>query len=122
MLKSYLIFLSFLLFTQQNQEEELIKGTWIPEGCSTCQWVFKDGKCYQYDEGRLDDTYYYEIYEGESSDGTLTFSFLKLTNVSDPNDVFEYEINGLSEEKMVLEYLSGTRSLLIYTKKAIAPN
>ena len=107
------------------QDEELIKGTWIPEGCSTCQWVFADGKCYQYDEGRLDDTYNYEILEEKSINGKLTFSVLILTNVSDPNDVFEYEVNGISEDKMTLEYLGGTRStssLLIFTKKAIAPN
>ena len=125
MIKSYLIFLSFFLLTQQNREEELIKGAWIPEGCSTCQWVFKDGKCYRYYDGELKFTYNYEIYEGKSVNGRFTFSFLKLTDTSNPNRIFEYEINALGEEKMALEYLGGTRSasgLSIFTKKAIAPN
>ena len=93
-----------------SQEEELIKGTWIPEGCPTCQWVFKDGKCYRYYDGELKFTYNYEIYEGKSVNGRFTFSFLKLTDTSNPNRIFEYEINALGEEKMALEYLGGTRS------------
>ncbi|WP_462253633.1 hypothetical protein [Ekhidna sp.] len=98
--------------------EQLIIGTWKPEGCATCKWVFKeDGKCYDHYKGKIFQTYRFSIKSGKSLNGKLTHHFLTLTDISNPKESYEYEINGLSEKRMALEYLKGTRKLQYFTRE-----
>ncbi len=109
---------SFTIQQTSQGDKELIIGTWIPEGCSNCKLVFtQDGKLYDYVEGSLNKTYDYSIRESTAANG-VTFSYLKKTNVNDSKDSSEYDINGLNETVMYLDYL-GDRStkLLKYTKQ-----
>lgn len=103
---------------QLNQEQEAIIGTWI--NTETPQWkrVFSaDGKSYDYYNNVLSNTYTYYITNEQSRNGKLTVSFLKLVNLKNTNDIYEYEINTLDSSKFVLEYLGGSRSKLIYFTK-----
>lgn len=103
-----------------SQENELIIGTWINSETPEWKWQFKtDGKCYDYLNGQLSDTYTYSITEEVSKSGKLKFSFLKLVNIYKANDEYEYEINTLSTNKLVLEYLEGSGGKLIYFEKNI---
>ncbi|MEN8125890.1 MAG: hypothetical protein ABFR32_12265 [Bacteroidota bacterium] len=115
-----IVLLAIFSFTmiQLNQEKELIIGTWINSETPEWKWHFKtDGKCYDYLGGQLSDTYTYSITEEVSKNGKLKHSFLRLVNIYKANDEYEYEINTLNTNKLVLEYLDGSRSKLIYFNK-----
>lgn len=89
----FLGLVSFTIFQTMQEDEELIVGTWIPEGCSECEWIFTDdGKCYDYYEGKLDNTYTYSIRKSRASNGVV-FSYLKIVKSNDSNDTYEYDIN-----------------------------
>ncbi|WP_462253623.1 hypothetical protein [Ekhidna sp.] len=108
--------ISILLF--QQSPNQLIIGTWKPEGCLTCKWVFKeDGKCYDHYEGKIYQTFRYSIKSEKSLNGKLTHHILTLKGITYPKKSFEYEINGLGEKRMALEYLKGTRKLQYYTRE-----
>lgn len=100
-----LTILSFTVYQQFNQESELIVGTWVEESSSIeNRWVFKSNLIInRYDDNTIYKTYTWQITEGETPSG-LKISHLILTNTQDENDVYHYEINGLSEEKLVLVY------------------
>ncbi|WP_462253625.1 hypothetical protein [Ekhidna sp.] len=104
-----------LLIAQSN--DELIQGEWNSKGCETCKWIFKDGICSKIHDGDVYGKYKYIITEGKSLNGKLTHHFLTLTDISNPKESYEYEINGLSEKRMALEYLKGTRRLQYFTKE-----
>ena len=90
---------------KQQTETELIIGTWIEES-STFQdrIIIQNNGIYQeYDENAISDTYNWEITEKQTPSG-LTLSYLILTNTQDANDVYEYEINALNNEILVLVY------------------
>ncbi|CAL2087592.1 hypothetical protein [Tenacibaculum sp. 190524A05c] len=109
---------SFTIIQTIQNDKELIIGTWIPEGCLECKLVFTtNGKLYDYYQGSIDNTYNYSISESTASNG-VTFSYLKTVNINDPKDTNEYDINGLNDTVMYLDYL-GDRStnLLKYTRQ-----
>ncbi|WP_299105715.1 hypothetical protein [uncultured Tenacibaculum sp.] len=114
-----LVLVNFTFLQTMQEDEELIIGKWIPEGCPKCELVFtEDGKCYDYYEGKLDNTYTYFIYEETSDNGKLKFSTLKKININDPSDTYEYDINGLNEKVMYLDYQRDMNcNLLKYTRK-----
>ncbi len=112
--------LAILSFTimQLSQEEEEIIGTWVNTESVKSKWVFNtNGKCYDYYDNALTDTYTYSIREETSGNGKLKHSFLKLININDSTDEYEYEINALGEGKMSLDYLGDTSAKLILFDK-----
>lgn len=113
-----LVLVSFTIITLQ-QDKSLILGTWVPEGSPNSEWIFKsDGKCYEYYQGQLDETYTYSINEVKSSNGKFTLSFLKTINVNNSSDIYEYEINGISDIEMYLDYQGDLNvKLLKFTRK-----
>jgi hypothetical protein len=101
-----------------NQEEQLIIGKWVnTENPGWIRSFDNYGKCYDYQNGILLDTYHYLIVRETSQNGKLKFSFLQITNVKNINDKFEYEINALTSSKLVLEYTTGLRNNLLYFNK-----
>lgn len=112
--------LTIFSFTMINltQEEEAIIGTWI--NTETPEWKFEfktDGKCYDYYNNQLEDTFSYSITQENSKNGKLTLSYLKLVNIKKSSEVMEYEINSLGENKMCLDYLGDKGTKLIYFTK-----
>lgn len=102
-----LVLFGMTTLLQQKDYNALIVGDWKSEGCSTCVWRFKEnGKCYDYYKGKIDATFSYTIHSSKTESGRTHYS-LKLVNVEDSNDVYEYSINGLSEKRMHLEYNTG---------------
>ena len=89
---------------QLNQEDQLIVGTWVSEDDTSVQLVFtSDGLQKDIINGILLETYTWQITESQTPGG-LIISHLILTNTEDPNDTYHYEINALSEERLVLVY------------------
>ena len=89
---------------QLNQEDQLIVGTWVSEDDTSVQLVFtSDGLQKDIINGILLETYTWQITESQTPGG-LIISHLILTNTEDPNDTCHYEINALSEERLVLVY------------------
>lgn len=109
---------SFTILKVSENDKELIIGTWIPEGCSECKWVFTNqGKLYDYYQGNIDSTYDYSISEFTATNGVV-FSHLKITNVNNLLDTYEYDINGISDGEMYLDYLGDMSAKLSkYTKE-----
>ena len=113
--KAALVFFTLCLssfgFFYSIQEKEIIIGEWKNTETPEWKWVFtKEGKCYDYLDNQLSDTYNYSI-ESTSPQcdqnvptGEL-FSYLKLVNVKDANDLFCYEILSLDETMLQIRWL-----------------
>lgn len=99
---------------QQKDYNKLIIGTWLPQGDGyEYRWVFtKNGKCYDYYDNALDATYTYTIQSEKSVNGKFTIWYLKLTNINDLNDIYEYDIIGLSKDTMRLDYAGNLNTKL----------
>ena len=103
---------------QENTEDKLIQGTWTFSDSPNTKWQFKaDGKCYDYLDDILLDTYTYSIIEEKSENGETTQSVLKLVNTSNPNESYTYNIDKLNSGKLWLEYQVGFRDKFITFKR-----
>lgn len=103
---------------QENTEDKLIQGTWTFSDSPNTKWQFKaDGKCYDYLDDILLDTYTYTIVEDKSENGEITQSVLKLINTSNPDETYVYNIDKLNTGKLWLEYQVGFRDKFITFKK-----
>ncbi|WP_299163121.1 hypothetical protein [uncultured Tenacibaculum sp.] len=115
-LLTFVFLSSCILFSQTNHNSTIedykkeIIGTWELEKDSRTKIIFsKNGKCYDYSDGKLDKTYYYSINTtspqcSEKVPVGELYSYLKITNIKDPKDIYEYEINGLNKEILYLDY------------------
>lgn len=102
-----------------NQTSTLILGTWI---CSdTPEWKLQfnsNGIMKNYLNGVVTKSFSYSITSEKSINGKYDLSFLKIINVSDANDVREYEITGMTKTEMFLDYLGDTSVQVIgFTKQ-----
>ena len=109
---AYKIITGILIFTalgfttyQLNQEDQLIVGTWVEESTTTENRLvfYETGNLEDYYKNQISETYTWQITESQTPGG-LIISHLILTNTEDPNDTYHYEINALSEERLVLVY------------------
>lgn len=106
------VVVSVFSFSLLNQNDsQLIIGEWRSEGCSTCTLKFdNNGKCYDYDEGELIDTYVYSIEttspqcDMEVDEGPL-FKYLKMINVANNNEQYCYEILSLNDTHLQLRMI-----------------
>lgn len=122
--KINLIVLSTVIFTLlslkiASQDKDQIIGTWVPDGSSNMLWVFNsNGTLNKVYEGKIYKTFNFAIDEKKSENGKLTLSFLKLTNVSNQNDVYVFSINAISQTDMYLDYIGNMNTqLLRFTRK-----
>jgi len=103
---------------QENTEDKLIQGTWTFSDSPNTKWQFKaDGKCYDYLDDILLDTYTYSIVEEKSENGETTQSVLKLVNMNNPDETYVYNIDKLNTGKLWLEYQVGFRDKFITFKR-----
>ena len=123
--KSKVVLASLLLLltysytsAQENTEDKLIQGTWTFSDSPNTKWQFKaDGKCYDYLDDILLDTYTYSIVEEKSEKGETIQSVLKLVNTSNPEESYTYNIDKLNSGKLWLEYQVGFRDKFITFKR-----
>jgi len=104
---------------QEKDYNGLIIGNWISEGCSTCIWSFyEDGKIERFHKGSLYKTYTYTINSEKSVNEKFTIWYLKLVNIDDSDDIYEYDIIGLSKDTMRLDYTGDLNTkLTVFTKQ-----
>ena len=103
---------------QDNTEEKLIQGTWSFSDSPNTKWQFKDdGKCYDYLDGILLDTYTYSIVEEKLENGKTGESVLTLVNTNNPDETYLYTIDKLNTGKLWLEYEVGFRDKYISFKR-----
>ena len=103
---------------QDNTEEKLIQGTWSFSDSPNTKWQFKDdGKCYDYLDGILLDTYTYSIIEEKLENGKTGESVLTLVNTNNPDETYLYTIDKLNTGKLWLEYEVGFRDKYISFKR-----
>ena len=115
-----LLFISTYSYTsaQENTEDKLIQGTWTFSDSPNTKWQFKDdGKCYDYLDDILLDTYSYTITEEISENGKTSESTLTLVNTNNPDETYIYNINKLNSGKLFLEYQVGFRDKYIVFKR-----
>lgn len=93
---------------QTTNEDTLIVGTWVAEGNPTSYYsVYEsNGIVKRYTDNTLSKTYNWSIVQSTTPSG-LTIPYLKLINVNDSTDVYDYEINALNDEILVLVYQRG---------------
>jgi len=115
----FLVFiLGFTIEQQMSQEKELILGTWFSVDNSDSKWIFtSDGILKRYYNDKIHKAYTYSITQEKSLNGLFNINYLRLVDIKNSKNVFEYEINTIGEHNLVLEYLKGSRSDLIYFKK-----
>lgn len=115
------IFMAIFSFTnaQEKMEDQLIQGTWTFSDSPNTKWEFKeDGKCYDFLEGILLDTYTYTIIDEKSENGEIKGSVLTLVNTENPDESYMYNINKLNSGKLWLEHAIGFRGKYIaFTKE-----
>lgn len=96
--------------------EECLIGTWVSDEDSKVTRTFNsNGKSFETYEGESSDEYTYTILREQSPNG-ITHETLKLISVSDPDDIYLYDINSISDTNLVLEYLVSNK-LLFFTKQ-----
>ena len=120
--KTFLIYLSILALSgfsviQITQKEEQLIGSWTFKNESNNKWIFTETYCKWEYNGKLIESFTYEVSEEKSTNGKLTFSILKLVNVNDVNDVYKYDINALGDDKMALDYLGDMNTKLMFFTK-----
>ena len=110
-----LLFLS--LFTincsvyKPKEEIEIIVGTWINEESPELKMIFKNnGRCEDYINGVLSDTYLYAISKTSPQCGQVVptgelYSYLKLVNTKDSNEAYCYEILSLNDEYLQIRWV-----------------
>ena len=119
LLASLLLLLTYSYTSaQENTEDKLIQGTWTFSDSPNTKWQFKaDGKCYDYLDDILLDTYTYSIVEEKAENGETIQSVLKLVNTSNPEESYTYNIDKLNSGKLWLEYQVGFRDKFITFKR-----
>lgn len=96
-------------------------GTWISREEPEWKWVFtENGKCFDYYDNQLSETYKYSIQTispqcGQEVSVGEKFSYLKLTNEDNHNEEYCYEIFSLDEKTLQIRYFN--TSSLIYMNK-----
>ncbi len=121
--------LSFTFFNCASQIEaattsedmRVLIGSWVAEGSSLDdKWVFQDnGKLKKYTNGVNDDTFNWSINNFMTPSG-LIIKYLKTYNSIDLSEFYVYEINTLSDERLVLVYQrpgGGIGKLMTYIKQ-----
>lgn len=88
---------------QKKDYLSLIKGTWHYVDEPENKWVFQNSTCFWEFEGEKLYEFTYSIYSSITESGRTHYS-LKLVNIVDAKDIYEYSINGLGEKGMHLEY------------------
>ncbi len=102
--------LSFVVI-QLNQEQEDIIGIWTNTETPQWKWEFRtDGKCYSYYDNEISEKYNYSVEttspqcNQDVPTGKL-YSYLKLVNLNESNDVYCYEILSLDKESLQLRQI-----------------
>ena len=121
-----LTLMGFIIFSAFTNPEEDIIGTWVLENDANSKWVFTDNNCYWYYQNNLEGTFTY-IIEDLSNSSNSTFLcgqevktggtedfYLKLTNQD--NDNYCYEIFGLKDEKLSINFL-GQAKIQVFNKQ-----
>ena len=97
--------LSFTVVQLSGEKEDII-GTWVSEDTPEWKRIFKeDGKCYDYYNGVLTDTYTYTLSTTSPQCGQVVptgdkFTYLKLVNDKDSNLTFCYEVFSLDKTNL----------------------
>lgn len=100
-----LAILSFTVVQLSGEKEDII-GTWVSEDTPEWKWVFKsDGKCYDYYDGVLTDTYTYTLSTSSPQCGQVVptgdkFTYLKLVDDKDSTNTFCYEVFSLDKTNL----------------------
>lgn len=111
-----ILLLSSFTILESNQEKVLIIGTWNYVNEPNNKWIFTNDKCSWEFNGDLIDVFTYQITEETATNGVV-FSYLKLVNINDSNDSYNYEINALNEHDLALDYLGNlNESLMLFEK------
>jgi len=105
--KTVIILISFYgckaqLIQEFNYEAEIV-GTWVAEGSSISnKWIFEtSGVLSKYDNNNIYKKYNWTITNG------IHGVYLKIININDLTDIYNYEINALNNERLVLVYQRG---------------
>ena len=86
----------------QVDENQFI-GTWTSENDSDFKIRFEAEYCSWYSGNDITEEYYYEVSNSSPQCGKEVFidsntSYLKMSNMADPNDIICYEIYGFTEK------------------------
>jgi len=115
----FLTTVGFAIYQSQwlQERKQNIVGTWICD--STPEWKVEftnNGISYWHYPGETTEEYNYTV-NSEITQSGLEITFVKLINVNNPNDIIEYDINGLSNDKMVLTVLTPKIDYIHFTKQ-----
>jgi len=112
-----ILFLFSSIYLISNSAQEEIVGTWVAEGSSyENRWVYhEDNTLTNYYKNGVYKTYNWAIRDVSTPSG-LTLRELILTNTENPDDEKNFQIETLTEERLILVYNTGvglSRSLYI---------
>ena len=110
-----------IILKQEQSYEQLIVGTWVEEnGTYQNRYEFQENYMVtDYYKNQVYKTFTWQI-SPEPTPSGLTISYLILTNNEDPDDKYEYQIVGISNEEMRLQYQRsgwGPGKITLYIKQ-----
>lgn len=123
-MKKLVILLFILTFgcaqSQSNliqQENQQIVGTWFIDDEITNKWIFTSNNICKWElDGEMLDQYTYSI-SSEFSPNGVEHTYLKLVNINDSTEIFEYAINSIGNNKMTLETFEPKVGYTHFTKQ-----
>ena len=100
-----------------QQENQQIIGTWFIDDEITNKWIFTSNNICRWElDGEMLDQYTYSI-SSEFSQNGIEHTYLKLFNINDSTEIFEYAINSIGNNKMTLETFEPKLSYTHFTKQ-----
>ncbi|WP_396195307.1 hypothetical protein [Flavobacterium sp.] len=117
---AFLLLLSTYAHSQSTlvpQERQSIIGTWVIDNETNNKWLFTaNNTCvWKLNEETLD-LFTYSISSEFSSNG-VEHTYLKLIKINNSNEIYEYAINSINNNKMTLETFEPKLSYISFTKQ-----
>ena len=114
-----LIIMGFTIYqsTVVQEETQLIIGTWVCE--ETPDWKLEftsNNVCFWHSTDGEIEEYTFTI-EGNMAPNNVEHTILKLIRVNQPSEILDYEINGLSDNDLYLDYLGDMSVKLIHFRR-----
>lgn len=100
-----------------QDELQKIIGTWVIDNEGTNKWIFTSNNICKWElDGVILDEFTYSISSEFSTSGG-EHTYLKLININDSNEIYEYAINSIGNNKMTLETFNPKVSYTHFTKQ-----
>lgn len=102
--------------TLVQDKKSLIIGAWAIDNEISNMWIFNSTGCKWEFEGEIIEEFTYTI-ESSFTESGLEILSLNLTNIGQPSEIYDYEIIGLGDNKVILSTFQPKVSYTHFTRQ-----